>query len=323
MRLRIATVVLVLLFAVSCQAAGPTPVGSLTSYGGARLSGVVVPTGAAVFPGDIIESDGSKTILTLTGGDSVLLGVNARVKVTQSGAAPAIEVLQGVSRVHLRSREVRVLASNWSVRGTPDAKSGLVTADIVRDSSGKTSINVKEGELVASRGQEVAVAAAGRPILLPAAAAPPAPQKAPAPAGATKGKASAATVGAFVIGGAAIAVGAAALATRDNDQAKQAQLLAQAAQTQAAQNAQAAQTAQQQAAAAQAAAAAAAAQAAAAQAAAAAAQAAAAAAQQALANFVAADSACATAPGSTACANACNALPSPRPSFCPVVSPSR
>ncbi len=274
MSLRVALAVCVFLAAVTCQAGNALPLGSLASSGTVRVSGVSVPSGTVVFAGDTIEAEQSSAVVTLREGDSVVLGVNASVRVSQAENGRAIELLRGMSRVQLHSRDVRLVASNWTLQ--PDLRTGRATADVVRTSEGTVSLNVRDGALVArnSAGKRVLVAS-GRPALLPAAALP---SPAGPQAGAGSGnKSKGALVGAYVIGAAAIAFGAAALATEDDEDeqaraaAATAQQQATAAQTQAAAAAAAAATAQTQAAAAAAAAATAQAAAAAAQAAAAAA----------------------------------------------------
>lgn len=207
---------------------------------------VVVPSGAAVFAGDTINAESGKAFITFAAGDSVILGPGSQVRVTGTQNVPAVEVVKGMSRLQFRTKEVRLLASTWTVRAKPDAKTGRLTADVVRDGDGSVSLNVKEGELEASRGREVAVAAAGRPVMLPAAALPPgSPQQAPPPAAATTGKGKALVIAALAVGIAGIAAGAAVLASK-NDTGAEANALAAAARQQAAQAQQQAALLQQQ-----------------------------------------------------------------------------
>jgi hypothetical protein len=170
MRLRNVAGAVVFFAAVSC-AAGPSPVGTLAMSGRATLSGVVVPDGTLVFPNDVVESSLYKSLLTLPAGDSFNLAPFSRIRVTKSGNTSVIELLQGASGVRLRSAEVRLLASNWSVRANPDVRSGQAAASVIRGADGAVILAVREGQLVASRGGEVLLASANWPVLLPAAAA--------------------------------------------------------------------------------------------------------------------------------------------------------
>lgn len=230
--------------ATSAVAGTALPVGSLTSFGSAKVSGLAVPNGTTVFSGDVIETGATHAIFTLAGGDSVVVGANASVRVTPS----SIEVLRGSSRVSFRSPDLRVVASSWTLNST-----GRSSAEFVRSEDGKVSVNVREGQLTARNPlAKPVLVASGRPVLLPAAAAP-SPAPGPTPQ-VDRDRSDAALVGAYVLGAAALAMGLAVMLSDDDedDEARRAAAAAQAA----------AEAARTQAAAAQAAAAAAAADAA-------------------------------------------------------------
>jgi len=127
-----------------------------------------VPAGTTVFQGDIVETQMGNTVLTFGRGDSLLLTPNSSVRVTDESS---VELLKGMSRLQGRSGAVRLLASNWVLSAKPDEKTGRVTADILRDDNGTVSLNVRDGELTARNAStmQVAVASAGRPVLLPVA----------------------------------------------------------------------------------------------------------------------------------------------------------
>jgi len=233
MRIRVAAIACVFFLAVSCHAGNALPVGSLVStFGTVHVSGVPVPSGATIFSGDVIETAGSRAVFIFREGDAVMVGANATVRVSKNGDVPSVEVLKGMSRVQLRSKDLRLMASNWTVRAKPNAQTGRAVADVLRDSDGVVSLNVQEGELIASNGtpKGVRVAAAGKPVLLPAAAVPPS-AGAPAPQGSSGGTRGL-TVGAYALAAAAIAVGAAAIAA-DDDTDQEARNAAAAARTQA------------------------------------------------------------------------------------------
>ena len=228
---RVAAVLCVASVAVCSWAGSALPVGTLNStFGTARVSGVPVPSGRTVFSGDTIETGAAKAVFTFSpGGDSILLGPNARVRVLRSGEVPTIEVLKGMSRVQLRSKELKLVASKWTLQAKPDAQTGRAIADVLRDAEGAVSLNVQEGELVAKNaaGKTFAVAKAGRPTMLPASAVPAAasarpPQSSPAQTTAVLAAALAA---------AAIGVGIAAIAADDttDDEARAAAAAAQSA----------------------------------------------------------------------------------------------
>ncbi len=246
MLLRFAILVAILVVAVSCLAGSGLPVGSITSPGTARISGITVPSGAVVFSGDVIEAGPTHAIFTLSDGNFVTLGSNASVRVSKAENVPAVELLRGMSRVQMHSKAVRLVASNWTLEANPDARTGRAMADVLRDADGTVSVNVKEGELVArsTGGKTVLRAAVGRPVLLPAAAAPPpaAPPKPQKSAGSGGSGTSPALVGAYIIGAAAIAAGVAAIASDDtnDEEARRAAAAANARAEQAARDAAAA-----------------------------------------------------------------------------------
>lgn len=212
MSVRLLLTAVLVLGAVVGQAGTGLPVGSLVTTGNAKVSGIAVPNGTAVFAGDTIENGAGSSVFTSRRGDSITLLNNARVKVGEDQA----ELLSGMSRLQARSREVTITASEWKLEARPDAKTGVVTADVVRGADGMLSINVKEGQVVARSQRGVTLVAAGRPVLLPNAAAPPAgpgPQQQPAGA-----RSRGDVVGAYILGAAAVAIGAAVLATRDDNE---------------------------------------------------------------------------------------------------------
>lgn len=208
MSARIATVVVFLLLAGVCMA-GNTPVGSLTAGSNATVSGIQVPNGTAVFRGDVVETTSNNVVFTTLRGDSILLSPNSSIRLGES----QVELLKGVSQVTSGGRNLTLLASNWSLKATPDSKTGRVAATVVRDADGSVSLTVREGEIRAQdvKTKAVQTVAAGRPTLLPAAALPP-PQANPP---ASTGRSNAKVIGAYALALAAIATGAAAIATRD------------------------------------------------------------------------------------------------------------
>ena len=217
MLIRLLTSVCVVAIAVSLQAGPPVPLGTLTStFGTAQVSGTSVPSGAAVFSGDTIETRAAKAVFTFTGGDSVMLGPNARVRISQAGNVPAIEVLKGMSRVQLRTKEFKLVASNWTLQPRLDASTGRAIADVLRDSTGAVSVSVQEGELLArnSAGKPFAVAKAGRPTMLPASAVPPAASAPPPQIGSPS---SELVWGAYIAAGVAGTLAVIALVGDDDD----------------------------------------------------------------------------------------------------------
>lgn len=218
--------VVAVLLVVSASSAGTSlPMGSLTTFGPVRLSGVAVPSGTTVFSGDIIETGTGSAVFNFREGNAVTVGVNSSVRVSGTQSLPAIEVVRGMSRLQVHSKELKLIASNWVVQSNPDAKTGRTTAVVLRDSDGVVSLNVNEGELVAksTTGKAVYVAQAGRPVLLPAhpsALPSDAPANPPQAGGSGSGSGSsvsrAKVIGAYVLAAAAIGVGAAALASRDD-----------------------------------------------------------------------------------------------------------
>lgn len=130
-----------------------------------------MPAGTTVFQGDTVETQMGNTVLAFGRGDSLLLTPNSSVRVADG---TSVELLRGMSRLQGGSGAVRLIASNWVVSAKPDAKTGRVTADILRDNDGTVSLNVRDGELTARNAAtlQVAVASAGRPVLLPAAVLP-------------------------------------------------------------------------------------------------------------------------------------------------------
>ena len=217
MLIRLLTGVCVVAIAVSLQAGPPVPLGTLTStFGTAQVSGTSVPSGAAVFSGDTIETRAAKAVFTFTGGDSVMLGPNARVRISQAGNVPAIEVLKGMSRVQLRTKEFKLVASNWTLQPKPDAKTGRTIADVLRDSTGAVSVSVQEGELLAKNaaGKPFAVAKAGRPTMPPASAVPPAASAPPPQIGSPS---SELVWGAYIAAGVAGTLAVIALVDDDED----------------------------------------------------------------------------------------------------------
>jgi peptidoglycan hydrolase CwlO-like protein len=222
----------VVCLAACCLAASPQPVGMLSSASvGALITGVAVPSGTAVYKGDVIEARLGSAIFTLTNGASLTVCSDGRVRVMGSDS---VELLKGMSRVESRSSGVTLVASNWVLGARPNTKT-----DVVIDSSG-VSLMVGQGQVFAKNlaTKEVLVADNSRPILLPAAAAPEPQGQAPAPpASGPSGHhhTSAKIVGAYVIGAAAIAVGAAAIATRSSVSQSQVDALQTQQQSQASQ----------------------------------------------------------------------------------------
>ena len=209
-------IVACLLFVASASFAGTaSPVGLLTSFGTARVSGVPVQSGASVFPGDVVETDRG-AVLTVRGGDSVAMGYGSKVRVLTGNQGTSFELLGGLSRIQLRTGAVAVVASNWTLRPAPGTKAA--TADVLPSKDGSVSVNVSHGTILARHGdgREMTLVAANAAPALPNAAGSPAPAP-PAPQTGSSGRSNGAIVGAYVLGAAAVAIGVAVLATRDDN----------------------------------------------------------------------------------------------------------
>src|SRR6266404_4850211 len=216
---------LVILAVVPCMIAATTPVGSLTSSGDSTVSGVCVPTGTAVFPGDVVATGSRGAVLNLAQGGTIQLGIDSQVRVPSNGSKGSIEILKGMSRVQSKSHELVLLASDWRLQAQPDAKSGQFAADVLRQADGQVSLNVSSGDILAhsNHGNVTLMAQVGRPLMLPASLPePPAPSGGPAPApqGGGSGLSKGAWAG-IVIGVAALAVGAAEIASQPSDNSSQ------------------------------------------------------------------------------------------------------
>jgi chaperonin cofactor prefoldin len=205
---------------VPCLIAATIPAGSLTTFGeSTELSGVAVKSGAAVFPGDSIKTGAGGALFTLSSNRSIQIGPNSEVRV---GKDSSVEIVRGMSRVQAKSQGFAMVASDWKLQGQPDSKTGLLTADVVREADGKISLNVGSGRVSArsNRGNVVMVAQVGRPLMLPASIpAPPDP-----PQGASSGVSKGVVVAA-ILGAAGLGAGIAAIATQDDNSDLKAQLV--------------------------------------------------------------------------------------------------
>jgi cell division protein FtsB len=191
------------------------------------VSGVAVRSGAAIFPGDTIATGAGSAIVALSNSRTIRMGANAEVRLAKETPA-TVEILKGMSRMQSKSEPFTVMASNWSLQGQPDSKTGLLTADVVRTPDGKVSVNVSSGRVAAhsSRGNVVMMAQAGRPIMLPAGLpADPAPQ-AGGSGKSSGGGTSPLLIGAYVVGAVAVGVGVAAIATQDDNSGLKTQITA-------------------------------------------------------------------------------------------------
>ncbi len=217
--MRVTALCVVLFACVACFGASQ-PVASVVSPMGALVGGTSVAAGTAVFTGDTVQASNGGTVLAFKGGTNLVVFKDASVRLTD---ANSVELMKGMSRIESRTGSLTLLASNWAVSSTPDAKTGRVAADVLRAADGSVSINVKEGQVSAQNktSHVVEVASAGRPVLLPGTALPPDPQggQAPAPPTTTT-HTSGKTIGAYVIGVAALATAAAVLATRETGVSK-------------------------------------------------------------------------------------------------------
>jgi len=229
--MRSATRGLILAVLVPCLMAATVPAGSLTTFGETSVSGVSVQSGTAVFPGDTITTGSSSALFNLPNGRTMQIGPNSALRVTKDSI---VEIVKGNSRMQAKSGPFVMLASNWRLQGTPDVKSGMLTADVVRESDGRVSLNVESGKVTANsnRGNVVMVAEVGRPVYLPSEAPSTGPSDPPAGSGSGSGGGQgsgggsssnhkALVVGAYVVGAAAIAVGAAAIASQPSDNSSQ------------------------------------------------------------------------------------------------------
>jgi exonuclease VII small subunit len=218
----------IILAVVPCMIAATMPVGSLSSSGDSTVSGVSVPSGTAVFPGDLISTSKSGAVLNLSQGGTIQLGLDSQVRMP-SNPAKGIEIVKGLSRVQSKSREVVLSASDWHLQGQPNAKTGQFTADVLRESDGRVSLNVSSGDIVAhsNQGNVTLMAQVGHPLMLPASMPDPTPTPTPTPQGGGSGSGSGSsgsgvskgTVWALAaLGVAGVAIGAAALASRPPDE---------------------------------------------------------------------------------------------------------
>src|ERR1039458_7513844 len=171
---------LIILAVVPCMIAATMPVGSLTSSAGSTVSGVSVPNGTAVFPGDVITSSQSGAVLNRAQGGTIQLGIDSQVRIP-SNPSKGIEILKGLSRVQSKSHELVLLASDWRLQGQPNAKSGQFTADVLREPDGRVSLNVSSGDILAhsNQGNVTLMAQVGRPLMLPASLPEPTPSGTP------------------------------------------------------------------------------------------------------------------------------------------------
>lgn len=225
--MRHATRGLLLAILVPALMATTIPTGSLTTFGATSVSGVSVQSGTAVFPGDVITTGPSSAVFNLPNGRTVQIGPNSALRISKDST---VDILKGMSRIQAKSGPFVMLASNWRLQGQPDGKSGLLTADVVRESDGQVSLNVSSGKIVASsfRGNVVMVAEAGRPVMLPSEPPSTGPSDPPqaggsgsggsGSSGSGSGNNKALIIGAFVVGAVGLAVGAAALASQPTDQ---------------------------------------------------------------------------------------------------------
>jgi hypothetical protein len=202
------------------------PVGSLTTSGDStELSGVAVKSGATVFAGDTIKTGPGSALFTLSKGRSIQIGPNSEVRVGKDSST--VEIVKGMSRLQSKSESFAMLASDWKLQGRPDTKTGLLTADVVRELDGRISVNVANGQVAArsNRGNVVMTAQAGRPLMLPASMPePPSP-----PQGASSGV-SRGVVIAALLGAAGLGAGIAAIATQDDNSGLKSQLASLATQ---------------------------------------------------------------------------------------------
>lgn len=215
------------LLLVPCLIAATMPTGSLTTFGSAtELSGVPVQSGAAVFPGDSIRTGAGGALFTLSNNKSIQIGPNSEVRV---GKDSSVEIVRGMSRVQAKSQNFAMAASDWKLQGQPDSKTGVLTADVVRQADGKVSLNVGSGQVSArsNRGNVVMVAQVGRPIMLPASIPMPEPPQggSSASGGVHKG-----VIVAAILGAAGLGAGIAAIATQDDNGDIKAQLTSLATQ---------------------------------------------------------------------------------------------
>jgi exonuclease VII small subunit len=216
---------LIILAVVPCMIAATIPVGSLSSSGDSTVSGVSVPSGTAVFPGDLIATSRSGAVLNLSQGGTIQLGVDSQVRIP-SNPAKGIEIVKGLSRVQSKSHEVVLRASDWQLQGQPNAKTGQFTADVLRESDGRVSLNVSSGDIVAhsNQGNVTLMAQVGRPLMLPASMPDPTPTPTPQGTGTPSSSSSGSGVSKGTIwalaalGVAGVAIGAAALASRPPDE---------------------------------------------------------------------------------------------------------
>ncbi len=207
------------LLLVPCLIAATIPAGSLTTFGDAtELSGVAVKSGAAVFPGDSIKTGAGGALFTLSNSKSIQIGPNSEVRV---GKDSSVEIVRGMSRVKAKSQTFAMAASDWKLQGQPDSKTGVLTADVVREADGKISVNVGSGQVAArsNRGNVVMVAQVGRPLMLPASIPGP-----PEPPQGSFGGTNKPLVVAAILGAAGLGAGIAAIATQDDNSDLKSQL---------------------------------------------------------------------------------------------------
>jgi len=200
---------------VPCLIAATMPAGSLTTFGEATaLSGIPVKSGAAVFPGDSIKTGAGGALFTLSDSKSIQIGPNSEVRV---GKDSSVEIVSGMSRVQSKTQTFAMLASDWKLQGQPDSKTGVLTADVVRQADGKVSLNVASGQVSArsNRGNVVMVAQVGRPLLLPASI--PMPDPPPQGGSSASGGVSKPVIVAAILGAAGLGAGIAAIATQDDN----------------------------------------------------------------------------------------------------------
>src|ERR1035437_4671219 len=120
--MRSATKGLLLSILVPALMAATMPAGSLTTFGATSVSGVSVPSGAAVFPGDVITTGANSAIFNLPNGRTIQMGPNSTLRVSKDSV---VEVVKGMSRMQAKSGPFVMLASNWQLQGQPDKKNGL------------------------------------------------------------------------------------------------------------------------------------------------------------------------------------------------------
>jgi hypothetical protein len=217
------------LLLVPCLIAATVPTGSLTTFGDAtELSGIPVKSGAAVFPGDSIKTGAGGALFTLSNGKSIQIGPNSEVRV---GKDSSLEIVRGMSRVQSKTQTVAMQASDWKLQGQPDSKTGVLSADVVREADGKISLNVSSGQVSArsNRGNVVMVAQVGRPVMLPASIPAP-PDPPPGGGSSASGGVSKGIVVAAILGAAGLGAGIAAIATQDDNSDLKSQLTSLATQ---------------------------------------------------------------------------------------------